>query len=83
MADRIAIIYNAIDEMAQVHGSPRPDKFGGGIWNFSEEIKIWKEQVNEREKLSGRTPLTSLQWVVIDTYIDLKRQGLKSDDKEN
>lgn len=77
MADRIKTIYEAIDQMAAVHGTPRPKHFGGGTWNFDEEIKIWKKQIIGQEAERGYEPLTPLQWHIINTYIVLKRKELK------
>lgn len=72
MTDRIKIIYEAIDEMANAHGIDRPNKFGGGIWNFDEEIEIWKKQILGNENI----PLTKQQWTVINSYIKLYRIDL-------
>jgi hypothetical protein len=76
MPDRIEIIYKAIDQMAEAHGTPKPEKFGGGTWGFNEEIARWKIQVVEKERLARREPLTPLQWSVIDSYIEIKRKEL-------
>jgi hypothetical protein len=75
--ERIEIIYNAIDQMAEFHGKPRPERFGGGKWDFNEEIKAWKEQIKKGEKLYGREPLAPLQWKIIDNYISIKKKKLK------
>ena len=77
--DRIEIIYNAIDQMGVAHGTSRPPKFGGGIWDFDEEIALWKKDVIEKEKIFGRDPLTLLQWETIDLYIAEKRKNLYGD----
>jgi hypothetical protein len=81
MSDRIETIYGAIDQMAKTHGKTKPKKWqckGGKCrkWNFDEEIKIWKKQVIEREEIIGVEPLTSLQWKIIDSYINTKRKEL-------
>lgn len=73
MKDRIETIYQAIDQMARAHGTGRPIMFGGGIWNFDEEIEIWKRQIIGFEK----NPLTPLQWTIINAYIETKRKELK------
>jgi hypothetical protein len=74
--DRIETIYRAIDQMAKVHNTPRPERFGGGVWNFDEEIEIWKKQIIEGQKKYGMTPLTPLQWRVIDSYIEIRRKEI-------
>jgi len=70
---RIETIYSAINKMARAHGTPRPDKFGGGTWDFDEEIEIWKRQIIGNEEKLGYVPLTSLQWSIIDSYIGVRR----------
>jgi hypothetical protein len=62
--DRIEITYGAIDEMISVHNTPRPEKFGGGLWNAEEEFVIYKKQVGKR--------YTFLQWKIISEYFKLK-----------
>jgi hypothetical protein len=78
--DRIETIYHAIDQMKSVHGKPRPAEFGGGKWDFNEEIKIWKDGVIKKQKLYGESSLTPLQWSMIDSYINIQRKDLKLKD---
>jgi hypothetical protein len=75
--DRIEIIYDAIDQMAESHGKTRPRIFGSGKWNFNEEIGLWKKRIAKGEKIFGERPLTPLQWKIIDSYIEQKRKKLK------
>lgn len=75
--DRIETIYQAIDQMANMHGKPRPKRFGSGIWNFNEEIKIWKSQIIGNEEISGQVLLSPLQWTIINSYIVQKQKELK------
>jgi len=74
--DRIKTIYGAIDKMARAHGTPKPDKFGGGTWDFNEEIKIWKKQIIGQEERHGYIPLSTLQWGMINLYIESERNKL-------
>lgn len=71
--DKVERVYEAIDQIALAHGTSRPEKFGGGNWDFDEEIKIWKKQIIGHETI----PLTSLQWAIIDSYIKSKKEELK------
>jgi hypothetical protein len=76
--DRIEEIYNAIDEIVKSHGKPRPAAYGGGKWDFDEEIRVWIKQVTEGEAQIAFNdpsfkPLTNLQWGLIRKYIVLKR----------
>jgi hypothetical protein len=82
--DRIETIYGALTEMARVHGSIRPERFGGGLWNFDEEVKIWRGQIIGHEEENGYEPLTPLQWSIISRYIDSLRLklGLKKSSKK-
>lgn len=64
MKDRIEMTYQAIDEMIKAHNTPKPEKFGGGLWNAEEEFEIYKKQVGDR--------YTSLQWSIITKYFKLK-----------
>jgi hypothetical protein len=64
MNDRIETTYNAIDEMVELHGKPKPDKFGGGLWDAEKEFKFYKLQVGKR--------YTELQWSVITSYFKMK-----------
>jgi hypothetical protein len=66
--DRIEIIYKAIDQMFEVHDTPRPEEFGGGVWDVAEEIPLWKKQIIDNET----NPLTLLQWSMINLYINSK-----------
>ena len=60
MKDRIEMTYDAIDEMIALHGTPRPEKFGGGTWSATEEFLIYKDQVGNR--------YTKHQWMIIESY---------------
>lgn len=62
--DRIELTYQAIDQMIDCHGKPRPEMFGGGIWNAREEFLIYQQQVGDR--------YTDLQWSIILKYFNLK-----------
>ena len=66
MKDRIEQTYQAIDEIIKCHNTPRPDRFGGGMWNAKEEFTLYKKQVGNR--------YTLLQWKIITTYF-LKKFG--------
>lgn len=74
--DKIEIIYESINEMVKVHGTERPERFGGGRWNFNEEIKIWKRQIKDAEKEGRAKPLSELKWIIIDNYISIKRDEI-------
>jgi hypothetical protein len=74
--DRIESIYDAIEQMANVHGKPRPKEFGGGKWNFNTEIRIWKNQIIGHEEEQGYRPLSSHQWKIINQYIKIRRKEL-------
>jgi hypothetical protein len=73
--DRIEMTYNAIDVMIAVNGKPRPEHFGGGVWNAEEEFEIYKKQVGNR--------YTELQWHVISTYFKTKLGRIKNDKDKN
>lgn len=66
--DRIELTYEAIDEMINSHGKPKPEQFGGGVWDCKEEFKIYKEQVGNR--------YSKLQWGVITSYFEEKSKKL-------
>ena len=68
MKDRIEMTYDAIDEMIAVHGTPRPERFGGGTWDAEEEFEIYKKQVGNR--------YTELQWTIIESYFKKKFNNL-------
>ena len=68
--DRIEMTYQAIDEMIACHGKPRPERFGGGLWDAEAEFKIYKIQVGSR--------YTKLQWNVITIYFRKKFQEVKN-----
>jgi hypothetical protein len=64
MKDRIEQTYQAIDEMIEAHGKPRPEKFGKGKWNANEEFLIYMKQVGNI--------YTPLQWTIITDYFKNK-----------
>jgi hypothetical protein len=76
--DRIETIYQAIDQMFKVHNTSRPEEFGGGLWDFNEEIELWKKQIIGHEV----NPLTPLQWTMINLYIKTKSDELNLDSVE-
>jgi len=45
---RMILTYEAIDEMFRNHGMPRPDFYGGGVWDRDEELAVYVEQVGNR-----------------------------------
>ena len=67
--DRIEMTYESIDGMIKVHGTPRPERFGGGLWDAEEEFKIFKEQIGDR--------YTELQWHIITSYFETKFKEVK------
>ena len=67
--DRIEQTYKAIDEMIECHGNPKPEQFGGGLWDAEEEFEIYKKQVGDR--------YTELQWVIISAYFKEKFMEVK------
>ena len=79
--DRIGTIYYAIDEMFRAHGQPKPKQFGGGIWNYKEELNIWKKQVIEGELRANIKPLTPLQWKIINKYIEQKEKEVNENEE--
>jgi len=66
MFDRIETTYNAIDDMADCDGKPRPERFGGGKWNKDEELAVYAKQVGKR--------YSPIQWRIIMSYAkDVKK----------
>lgn len=65
--NRIQKTSKAITEMVEAHGTPKPEEFGGGIWDMEEEFKIYKEQVGKR--------YTKLQWSVIELHFKSLQNG--------
>lgn len=56
--------YEAIDKMIRHHNTPRPERFGSGLWKAKEEFMLYKRQVGNR--------YTRLQWKIITTYFKQK-----------
>jgi len=75
MKDRIELTYTALDEMINVHGTARPERFGGGKWDAEEEFEIYKKQVGDR--------YTPLQWKIITLYFtkSFSKKKIKREDK--
>lgn len=71
--DRIEMTYNAIDEIINSNGKPRPEHFGGGVWDAEEEFEIYKNQVGDR--------YTELQWKIITNYFRTKLKEVKENGK--
>ena len=72
--DRIEMTYDAIDEMNRVHGTPRPESFGGRKWDKNEELAIYIKQVGER--------YTPLQWKIMLLYAKQKGFNTSKAQKE-
>ena len=82
MLNRLETVFKAIDQMAAAHGKVRPKQFGGGKWDFNEEIELWKCQVKKGEinmavKNFEFVPMNENEWSMVDAYIISRRKAIK------
>lgn len=74
--DRLKIILNAIDDIYKAHDTPRPSFYGGGKWDFDEEISIYIDSLIKGEEMSDYK-LTAQEWRFINLRISHYRKNLK------
>ena len=59
-SDRKKKTEKAIDQMIASHGTPRPEEFGGGVWDMHDEYAFYRKTVGERYTLK--------EWAQFDSY---------------
>lgn len=75
--NRLQLIFNSIDEMWKYHDTPKLVFYGGGLWDFDEEISIYIDSIIKGEEMSDIPPLTAGEWRLINQKISSYRKRLK------
>ncbi len=75
--NRLKLILNAIDEIYKAHNTPRPVNYGGGVWDYDEEISIYIDSLIKGEEMADYPKLTAQEWKFIHQRISHHRKNIK------
>lgn len=82
MQTKLEQAVDVVKAIAESHGKERPQRLGGGNWDFFEEIENWKVQIQFAEQYLGQEKLTPAEKQVISKYIDVMAEKASGSESE-